>query len=618
MKRILILLTAASIILTSCGITASDTANNIETATSSSTVDTTKGDAEKHYAANGVELDIDMTNYSAKAKLLTADDIYLLSFNCGYLSGNRHPVRMIVENQDQLNYAGERYGLVLSSEGLSEDELWSYHTGISGPFSEMAEKYPINDYSYVIEYDEVSTGGYDLRVGALLIDEDILHFVRTTDSKTPNPESMQPDVMGGFCYMAAVPKGTLMNAHYDNWTYPDKNDMYQDIDFSYRVNYNLSDTTELYQIYGDVGYIVRNDEEMQALVDMAKSVTNKSNEPAFTFGLTVDYNKAALLFRFFSSDKEWNPYSAGKVSIENDTVNMEFDASDGNRTGLAYATIPLRFLPNGITPDWKSPDANSNTSDKAPKVDMSKYGKNAKLYTSNEIMLYAESIGDLGFNGKYTLFGDDNSRQEYIAWQNYGFGEDNGFVKLVEHNIGYENVYFVQYISNIEENSDIQLLGLVIDEDMAEFVYYDRNSDREYKTANGGKGIGFYAAVPVDDIKSTRFDGWEIPKDGNEGDLIEEGYIAVFRSGMGPYDVGDETHETYVYKTDKGYKYINTTSTKMDYPFWIKHIITSSGEVSSKEEILEQAEQNSATNIVTLPGDDDTMYFVEKFMTMDW
>ena len=179
---------------------------------------------------------------------------------------------------------------------------------------------------------------------------------------------------------------------------------------------------------------------------------------------------------------------------------MEYDASDGSCTGLAYAAIPLRFLPDKLTPDWKSPDADPNTPDKAPKIDMSKYSKNAKLYTSDEIMLYARSIGDLGFNGKYTLFSDDNSRQEHIAWENYGFGEDNGFVNLVENNIGYENVYFVQYISNTEKNSDIQLLGLVIDEDKAEFVYYDRNSDREYKTANGGEGIGFYASVPVEDI----------------------------------------------------------------------------------------------------------------------
>ena len=180
MKRILVLLGAVSIILTSCGNTA------------------------KYYAANGVELNIDMSDYSENAKLLTADDIYLLSYNCGYISGNP-PVMMIVENQDQLDYAGERYGLALPPEGLS--------------------KYPISDYSYVIEYVVVGSGGYDLRVGALLVDYDILHFVRTADSKTPDPESVQPAVMDGFCYMAAVPKGTLMNEHYDGWTYPDKDDM---------------------------------------------------------------------------------------------------------------------------------------------------------------------------------------------------------------------------------------------------------------------------------------------------------------------------------------------------------------------------------------------------------
>ena len=618
MKRILILLGAASIILTSCGTTTSDTTKNIESEITSSNTDTTKGIAEKLYAANGVELNIDMSQYSDKAKLLTADDIYILSYNCGYISGN-HPVMMIIENQEQLDFAFERYGLSLPPEGLSKDELWDYgSTAISDSFNEMIAEYPINDYSYVIEYDEVSCGGYDLRVGALLVDQDKLHFVRTADSKTPEPESVQPDVMGGFCYMAAVPKGTLMNEHYESWTYPDKNDLYQDIDFCYQVDYDISDTTELYQIYGDAGYIVRNEEELQTLVNMAGSVTNRSNQPAFTFQLNVDYNKAALLFRFFISDNEKIAHSSSQVRIENNTVHMDYNSSDGSCTGLAYAVIPLRFLPDELSSDWKSPDGTVNSSDDAPKIDMSMYSKNAKLYTADEIMLYANSIGNLGFEGKYTIFSDDNSRQEYIAWDNYGFGEDNGFVKLVEHNIGDENVYFVQYISGLEENSDMQLLGLVIDGNKAEFVYYDRNSKREYQSANGNGGIGFYAAVPVEDIKSDCFEGWEIPKDGNEGDTIEDGYIAVFRSGMDVNAIGEETYETYVYKKEKGYHYVNVTSTMMDYPFWWKHEITSSGEVSSKEEILEQAKQNAAANIVTLPGDDNTMYFVDSFMTLDW
>ena len=105
---------------------------------------------------------------------------------------------------------------------------------------------------------------------------------------------------------------------------------------------------------------------MQTLMNMSKSVTNKSNEPAFTFHLDVDYNKAALLFRFFPCDKEKKPHPSDKISIENDTVHMEYDASDGSCTGLAYAAIPLRFLPDKFTQDWKSPDVDPNISDTKP------------------------------------------------------------------------------------------------------------------------------------------------------------------------------------------------------------------------------------------------------------
>lgn len=238
MKRIMILLGVGSIILTACSAATSDTANNTETKTISPTVSTTRDNTEKYYAANGIELNVNMDDYSDKAKLLTADNIYLLSYDSGYISAI-HPDRMIIENQEQLDHALERYGLALPPEDLTADELWHYNTAISEPFNEMTDKYPISDYSYVIEYEEVTCGGYSLKVGALLVDETVLHFVKTADSRMPDPDSEQPEVMGGFCYMAAVPKGTLMNEHYEGWTYPDKNDMYQDIDFSYKVDYNL-------------------------------------------------------------------------------------------------------------------------------------------------------------------------------------------------------------------------------------------------------------------------------------------------------------------------------------------------------------------------------------------
>ena len=148
----------------------------------------------------GKELKIDLSKYSKAAKLLTADDIYLMSFHCGYISDNQ-PYRLIIETQQQLDCALKQYALL--------------------PDETMTEKYPISDYSYVIEYVEVGSGGYDLKAGGLVVDTDKLCFVQSEDSRTPDPFSTQTSVMDGFCYMAVLPKGTLLNEHYGGWTYPE-------------------------------------------------------------------------------------------------------------------------------------------------------------------------------------------------------------------------------------------------------------------------------------------------------------------------------------------------------------------------------------------------------------
>lgn len=162
-------------------------------------VDTKTGDP---VPLNGKDLKIDLSKYSKAAKLLTADDIYLVSSRCGYISDGQ-PGRLIIETEQQLVWAANQYVLL--------------------PGELIMEKYPISDYTYIIEYVEVGSGGYDLKAGALLVDTDSLLFVQSADSRTPDPLSAQTAVMDGFCYMAAVPKGTLMNEHYDNWTYPESN-----------------------------------------------------------------------------------------------------------------------------------------------------------------------------------------------------------------------------------------------------------------------------------------------------------------------------------------------------------------------------------------------------------
>lgn len=223
MKRYLIALSILSFIFTSCSKITNDT-TQVEDNTSSPVELTTVKETDKYYSADGIELRIDMSQYSEKAKLLTADNIYLLSFNCGYIYENAYDM-LIIENEEQLDCALKKYGLALPSDELTEDELWNYNTAIVEPFHEMMYNYPISDYSYVIEYDEVATDGYDLKVGALLVDSDNLHFVYDSESHTPDADLGEGfcDVMGGFCYMAALPKGMLMNEHYANWTYPEVN-----------------------------------------------------------------------------------------------------------------------------------------------------------------------------------------------------------------------------------------------------------------------------------------------------------------------------------------------------------------------------------------------------------
>ena len=85
-------------------------------------------------------------------------------------------------------------------------------------------------------------------------------------------------------------------------------------------------------------------------------------------------------------------------------------------------------------------------------------------------------------------------------------------------------------------------------------------------------------------------------------------YIAVLRGG-----VGEKTSETYVYETDKGYKYINVTSTTVSWgsPQW-NHEVKKTGTVSSKEEVVEIAKKHGADSCVTYPGSFDP-YPIEDF-----
>ena len=93
---------------------------------------------------------------------------------------------------------------------------------------------------------------------------------------------------------------------------------------------------------------------------------------------------------------------------------------------------------------------------------------------------------------------------------------------------------------------------------------------------------------------------------------VEDGWIAKFNGGS-----GEITFQTYVYKEENGYRYINTTSTTVSYgsPQWTERV-TDSGTVSTKEEIVQIAKDSGSEQYVKFP-DDTEAYKISDFLSMD-
>ena len=93
---------------------------------------------------------------------------------------------------------------------------------------------------------------------------------------------------------------------------------------------------------------------------------------------------------------------------------------------------------------------------------------------------------------------------------------------------------------------------------------------------------------------------------------VEDGWIAKFNGGS-----GEITFQTYVYKEENGYRYINTTSTTVSYgsPQWTERV-TDSGTVLTKEEIVQIANDNGSEQYVLFP-DDTEAYKISDFLSMD-
>ena len=193
MKQLFPILAAACLLLSGCG-------------SKAKTQEKTPQETVSRTQSSG--LNIDMSQYSDQAKLLTAGDgIYLGSSRCGYWDEFGNDTSFIIHTQEQLDVFNSRYGM--------NEKVPVRHTD-----GESDTEYDLEHYDLVMEYFEVGSGGYNLKAGGLLVDTDTLFFVDSPDSKRPDGDTVTA-VMDGFWFVAAVPKGTLLNERYSGWTYFD-------------------------------------------------------------------------------------------------------------------------------------------------------------------------------------------------------------------------------------------------------------------------------------------------------------------------------------------------------------------------------------------------------------
>ena len=141
-------------------------------------------------------------------------EAYVVSFECGYIqeAGKINYLPMFITNSEELERAKEEYFLQV----IEED--WA-NNSIAEAFAKLTKEYSIDEYNYLIEYQETSSGGYYFHADKVGVSGDKIGFL-LDEEKTPSPWELVTDVMGGFCHMAAIPKSQTEGNTFMNVTYP--------------------------------------------------------------------------------------------------------------------------------------------------------------------------------------------------------------------------------------------------------------------------------------------------------------------------------------------------------------------------------------------------------------
>ena len=278
-------------------------------------------------------------------EIYTENEIYIYSFECGYLSQDKKPPNKIlfIETDEQLSFAEDRYGLAVPT-----DMPWWYETCMADAFQEMKAGYPLSDYSYAVCYDEVNCGGYYLHADKLIKKGDLLYFGMDDESYTPDEAEPHPQVEGGFCHMAAFPKDLFKGDVFSNAVYPDKNDITQDINYSFELMRNIG-SRKLFDAFGGEVILIHSQEEYEEFLKQTENYLTDNSQ----IRLPIDFEQVTAAVCFFTSEYKYFSFQNNGVIISEGNVSIDYDIevypnneakNPTPMTCMIYVTIPKRFL----------------------------------------------------------------------------------------------------------------------------------------------------------------------------------------------------------------------------------------------------------------------------------
>ena len=142
-----------------------------------------------------------------KERVFGASDVYIVSWECGYLNERDGLVLpcdlVVIDGQEQLDYAKREWGLADSA-----------------PFLDMTRRFSLEDHFYLLEYQSVGSGGYNLRADRVRIEDGSIGFLLSDDSYSPGEYELVPDIVSGFLHMAAIPRSLATSSTFRNVIYP--------------------------------------------------------------------------------------------------------------------------------------------------------------------------------------------------------------------------------------------------------------------------------------------------------------------------------------------------------------------------------------------------------------